>query len=69
MALAVVDLVVVAVSEVLRNRLGRHAIATVDPPRKILKLAALAAEGNPGRLGGLAPAEHADASRHGLILL
>ena len=57
---AVVGLVVVRL-RVLRE-LARPARDTaVDPPRKILKLAALAAEGKPGRLRGLAPAEHADA--------
>ena len=63
-ALSVVALVVDWL-RVLRNRLGRHAIAAVDPPGKILKLAALAAEGNPGCLRGLAPAKNAHASRHG----
>ena len=50
---------------VLLYRFARHAIPAVDPPSKILKLAALAAEGNPGCLGELAPAKHADTSRHG----
>jgi hypothetical protein len=50
---------------VLRDRLGRHAIAAVDPPGKILKLAALAAEGKPGCLCGLATAKDADARGHG----
>src|SRR5687768_5822735 len=35
---------------VLPDRLGRHAVATVDPPCKILELAALAAERRPGCL-------------------
>jgi hypothetical protein len=60
-ALSVVALVVDGF-RVLRHWLRRHAIAAVDPPRKILKLAALAAEGNPGVLGVLAPAKHAHAS-------
>jgi len=47
------------------NWLGGHAIATVDPPGEILKLAALAAEGNPGCLGELAVAKNTDARRHG----
>src|SRR5687767_2636419 len=50
---------------VLRYRLGRHAIATVDPPGEILKLAAFAAEGNPRCLGELAAAKNTDARRHG----
>jgi len=50
---------------ILRHRIGRHAIAAVDPPGKILKFAALAAEGNPGCLCGLATAKHTHASRHG----
>jgi hypothetical protein len=49
---------------VLLNGLGRHAIAAVDPPGKILKLAALAAEGNPGCVCGLATAQDTHASRH-----
>jgi hypothetical protein len=49
---------------ILRHRLGRHAIAAVDPAGKILKLAALAAEGNPGCLCGLATAKDTHASRH-----
>jgi len=35
---------------VLLNRLGRHVIAAVDPPGKILKLAALAAERTESRV-------------------
>jgi hypothetical protein len=54
---------------VLLNRLGRHAITAVDPPGKILKLAALAAEGNPGCLCGLATANDTHASWHGGTIL
>jgi hypothetical protein len=64
---AVVGLVVARL-RVLPHRLGGHAIPAVHPPRKILKLAAFAAEGNPGCLGGLAAAEHADASRHEITI-
>jgi hypothetical protein len=49
---------------VLLNRLGRHTIATVDPLGKILKFAALAAEGDPGRFGWLATAIDTHANRH-----
>ena len=56
---------VVALLAVLRHRLGRDAVLAIDPPGKILKLAALAAEGNPRCLRGLAAAEHADAGGHG----
>jgi hypothetical protein len=56
MTLAVVGLVVARV-RVLLYRFARHAVPAVDPPGKILKLAALAAEGNPGCLGELAPAK------------
>src|SRR5687767_1819605 len=59
---SVVSRVAFARLRVLRNRLGRHAVAAVDPPRKILEFAALAAEGNPGGHCGLAPAKHAYAS-------
>jgi hypothetical protein len=62
--LAVVGLVV-ARRRVLSDWFGRDAIASVDPAREILKLAALAAEGNPGCLGELAAAKHTDARRHG----
>src|SRR5438876_9604019 len=49
-------------------RFGRHAIAAVDPPGQILELAALAAERHPGRLRGLAAAEHTQARAHAHIL-
>jgi len=61
-AIVTVCVVVVGRLRTLRNRLRGHAIAPVDPPRKILKLAALAAEGNPGCLGELAAAKNTDAS-------
>src|SRR5687768_3165278 len=65
----VIGLLVLVHVRVLLDWLGRHAIATVDPPRKILKLAALAAERNPVYSCRLASAKDACASRHGYILL
>jgi hypothetical protein len=49
---------------VFLNGLGRHAVAAVDPTSKILKLAALAAEGNPGCECWLTAANDTHASRH-----
>jgi hypothetical protein len=46
---------------VLPNWLGRHAIVAVDPPGKVLKLTALAAERFPGRLSRLATTKGAHA--------
>jgi hypothetical protein len=60
----VVSRVAFARLRVLGYRLGRDAIVTVDPPRKILKLAAFAAEGYPGRFCTLAAAEDTNASGH-----
>jgi len=65
---SVVSRVAFARFRVLRHRFSRHAVATVDPPRKILKLAAFAAEGNPGCLRRLAAAKNTDASRHDITI-
>jgi uncharacterized protein YigE (DUF2233 family) len=56
-SLAVVG--VLARVRLLLNRFRRYAVVTVDPAGKILKLAALAAEGTPWRLRRLSAAEHA----------
>jgi len=55
---------ILVIVRILPNRLRRHAIAAVHPPGKILKLAPLAAERNPGRLCGLAATKDADTRRH-----
>jgi len=65
---AVVGLVVARL-RIFANWLGRNAILAVDPSRKVLKFAAFAAEGEPGRLRAFAPAKDAQAGGHRLILL
>jgi hypothetical protein len=60
--------VVGGISVVLRHRISGDRILTVDPPGKVLKLAALAAERLPRRLRKLASTEHAGARNHGHIL-
>jgi hypothetical protein len=53
---------------VLLYRLGRDTVTAVDPPGKIVKFAALAAEGNPGLCGRLATAKDTHASGHNRTL-